>query len=241
MAKGVQLYTGVHVQKISNTRPGFIVIETSEGSIKADQVIVATNAFTPLLFPELSAIECYPSQILNLEHVKNKLNGMTITENCGDIYYNFPASKAYAQDDDHSMGMLHFGLDSTQPIQHLSDLNRDENKSELEFQQMMSLIHERFPDTKQQPPSRFWRGPMAFTPDRTPVIGFMFSKQPPHLNQKEVIIAAGFQGYGGSYCTQAGYIAAQMALTGEVQEDAPEDLFGTTRFLDSKFLSAPRH
>jgi len=54
------------------------------------------------------------------------------------------------------------------------------------------------------------------------MIGFMESKR--------IVVAAAFQGYGGSYCTHAGYVAAQMALTGEVHPDVPEDIFSPTRF-----------
>lgn len=51
--------------------------------------------------------------------------------------------------------------------------------------------------------------------------------------EKNIIIAAAFQGFGGSFCTQAGYVAAQMALTGEVHPSAPEEIFSPKRFSES--------
>ncbi len=220
---GVKIYSGVKVTQISPIQTGSVLLETSQGSIDAEKVIVATNAFTPQLFPKLSEIQCYPSQVMNLEHVKNQLKGITVTEKCGDIYYNFPSSQHYIDSNHEDRGMIHFGLDFDHPVQDPNHLPRS---AEL-FAEMKKYTDDQFPDTQNQPPSRLWTGPMAFTPDRVPVIGFLPSKEAPHQN---IIIAAAFQGYGGSFCTQAGYVAAQMALTGETPPDVPEDFFSPARF-----------
>jgi glycine/D-amino acid oxidase-like deaminating enzyme len=79
-----------------------------------------------------------------------------------------------------------------------------------------------FPELHGQPPSAEWVGPMAFTPDQLPVIGFL---------RPGVIIAAGFNGYGGSYTTAAGQAAAHMALTGTTPDWVPEDVFSPRRLL----------
>lgn len=41
---------------------------------------------------------------------------------------------------------------------------------------------------------------MAFTPDRLPVIGFHAKKG---YRRGSLIVAAGFNGYGGTYCVEA--------------------------------------
>jgi hypothetical protein len=51
------------------------------------------------------------------------------------------------------------------------------------------------------------------------------------MRNKNIIIAAAFQGYGGSFCVQAGYVAERMAATGEVHPDVPEEIFSPNRFL----------
>jgi hypothetical protein len=55
-----------------------------------------------------------------------------------------------------------------------------------------------------------------------------------------VILAAGFNGYGGSYTTAAGQASAEMALTGESPDWTPQDVFSPRRFLSKQplFLSA---
>jgi glycine/D-amino acid oxidase-like deaminating enzyme len=69
---------------------------------------------------------------------------------------------------------------------------------------------------------------MAFTPDRVPVIGFFRRSG---ADPRSLIIAAGFNGYGGSYCVEAGYTAVELARTGEVLSEVPEDVFSPQRFL----------
>ncbi len=220
--RGVLLYTGVKVEKVSQGSRG-VMIRTSEGAIHAKRVIVATNAFTPEIFPELKSIQTVPSQILNLENVKNNLQGMTSTEQNGDIYYNFPTSQHVAEPGVGSKGMVHFGLDWHHSVDDLRTLA----PSFEVFEQMRQLTDERFPETRGQPPSRTWVGPMAFTPDRVPMIGRL---------SKNVIIAAAFQGYGGSYCIQAGYVAARMASTGRSHPDVPARIFSPRRFFSQKGL-----
>jgi glycine/D-amino acid oxidase-like deaminating enzyme len=220
IAKGVGLYTGVRVLQVE-TEAGKARVRTSEGWIEAKTVIAATNAFTPKLFPSLNAIHCKPSQILNLEHVPNTLCGLTVSEKLGDLYYNFPASTHYVDSDSTRRGMLHFGFDFPG---YIADPDTLERSPEV-FERMKAAHANRFPETANQPPSRCWAGPQAYTDDLTPVVGFL---------EKNIIIAAAFQGFGGSFCTQAGYVAAQMALTGEVHPSAPEEIFSPKRFLEGE-------
>jgi CRP-like cAMP-binding protein len=77
-----------------------------------------------------------------------------------------------------------------------------------------------YPELRGRPPSAEWVGPMAFTPDQLPAIGFL---------RPGIIVAAGYNGYGGSYTTGAGLAAAQMALTGTAPEWVPEDVFSPRR------------
>jgi CRP-like cAMP-binding protein len=63
---------------------------------------------------------------------------------------------------------------------------------------------------------------MAFTPDQLPAIGFL---------RPGIIVAAGYNGYGGSYTTAAGLAAAQMAITGRTPDWVPEDVFAPRRLI----------
>ncbi len=224
LERGVGLYTRVRVDSVVTGAGPDPIVCTSEGDIRARRVIVATNAFTSHLFPELEKIECYQSQILNLEHVENPLKGMTVTEKKGDLYYNFPQAMQYVDAQNVRRGMLHVGGGLDRPAPAPEDLQRSAAVLGL----VKAGTDRRFPDTRGQPPSRVWTGPMAFTPDRVPVIGF-FPRG--GADPKSLIVAAGFNGYGGSYCVEAGYTAVELARTGEVLPEVPEDVFSPRRFL----------
>jgi glycine/D-amino acid oxidase-like deaminating enzyme len=229
LERGVCLYTRVRVDSVVTGAGPDPIVCTSEGDIRARRVILATNAFTSHLFPELEKIECYQSQIMNLEHVENRLKGMTVTEKKGDLYYNFPLSRQYVDDQGVRRGMLHVGGGLDRPAPSPEDLQRSPTVLGL----VKAGTDRRFPDTRGQPPSRVWTGPMAFTPDRLPVIGFLRRSG---ANPQSLIVAAGFNGYGGSYCVEAGYTAVEMARTGEVLPDVPEEDFSPHRLLDQNPL-----
>ena len=52
--------------------------------------------------------------------------------------------------------------------------------------------------------------------------------------EKNRIIAAGYNGYGGSFTTAAGLAAARMALTSSTPDWVPEDVFSPRRLLTSE-------
>jgi glycine/D-amino acid oxidase-like deaminating enzyme len=94
---------------------------------------------------------------------------------------------------------------------------------------VLAQTDERFPLTRRQPPSRLWTGPMAFTPDRLPALGLLRTPGRPD----GVVVAAGYNGYGGSYCLEAGHVAAKLATGNGSPPHAPEDVFSPNRFTKS--------
>jgi len=222
--RGVGLYTRVRVDSIVTGAGPDPIICTAEGDIRARRVIVATNAFTSHLFPELEWIACYQSQILNLEHVEDRLKGMTVTEKKGDLYYNVPGATRYVDAQGVRRGMLHVGGGLDRPAPAPEDLQRSMAVLGL----VKAGIDRRFPETRGQPPSRVWTGPMAFTPDRMPALGFFRRSG---ADPRSIVVAAGFNGYGGSYCVEAGYTAIEMLETGRALPEVPEDVFSPHRLL----------
>jgi glycine/D-amino acid oxidase-like deaminating enzyme len=205
----------INVQVVHNTN--------MEKVIKTKKIIFATNAFTSELFPELKhALKCVGSQIINLEHVKNNLNGITCTEQMGKIYFNFPLSKQYNDSSKEMRGMLHFGYDFDLHT-HEHD-PRNIKVSEEIYAEMKYVTDTKFPDTINQPPSRIWTGPLAFTSDNLPIIGFV-------KGNKNIIVAAGFQGFGGSFCIETGHVVSEMITTENVPDCVPENIFGYDRFI----------
>jgi CRP-like cAMP-binding protein len=92
---------------------------------------------------------------------------------------------------------------------------------------LLSIRDSFYPELVGQPPSAEWVGPMAFTPDGLPCIGFL---------RPGLVIAAGYNGYGGSYTTAAGYAAAEMAMTNVVPDWLPEEIFSPRRLLTDEPL-----
>jgi glycine/D-amino acid oxidase-like deaminating enzyme len=149
---------------------------------------------------------------------------MTVTEKKGDLYYNFPQATRYVDAQGVRRGMLHVGGGLDRPAPAPEDLQRSMAVLGL----VKAGIDRRFPDTRGQPPSRVWTGPMAFTPDRLPAIGFFRRSG---ADPRSILVAAGFNGYGGCYCVETGYIVIQMLETGGALPEVPEDVFSPHRLL----------
>jgi glycine/D-amino acid oxidase-like deaminating enzyme len=215
---GVTLYTRTKVLRIVSLNLDEHHIVTDRGTISARRIIVATNAFTQDLLPELSAIEPYQSQILVTEHVVDRVRGRIVTSDSGPVFFNQPRQGAR----DGRAPLLMGGADD-RPMKNPSSRRR----SPAVHAQLMKLRDNFYPELAGRPPSAEWVGPMAFTPDGLPCIGFL---------RPGLIIAAGYNGYGGSYTTAAGHAAAEMATTDLVPEWLPEEIFSPRRLLSDEPL-----
>lgn len=87
---GIKLYTFVKVQQIQSMDTEYHQLKTNMGLLKARQVIVATNAFTSELLPELSAIKPHQSQIAITDSTPDYCKGRLITSEDGPLYLNQP-------------------------------------------------------------------------------------------------------------------------------------------------------
>jgi glycine/D-amino acid oxidase-like deaminating enzyme len=209
--QGVELYTNTRVRQVA-WGPAGRLVETDRGNIAAPTVIVATNAFTSELLPDLAAIEPYQSQIQITERVSDRARGRIVTSDDGPVYFNQPrdgASNGFAP------LLMGGGHDRAMRNPHSRRRSADIHRQLLEIRDSF------YPELRGQPPSAEWIGPIAFTPDGLPCIGFY---------EPGVIVAAGYNGYGGSYATAAGHAAAHMALSGTTPDWAPYEIFSPLRF-----------
>lgn len=224
IARGAKLYTRTEVSTVKSLRADRHDVITKRGTIRCKKVIVATNAFTSRLYPELSDIRYFRSQIANFEHLEDHLDGITMTAKDGDIYANFPGQDRYVDEKGVRRGTLHVGGGRDTPA-------RDPSRpipSAAVFRLSQNEVAHYFPDSRGQPASRVWAGPMAFVEGkrgmRLPVLGPLG----PGAKQG-VFIAVWCNGYGGSGCHNAGAGAAEWALTGRIPDDMPQDVFGPAR------------
>ena len=226
IARGVQLYTRTAVQSVLSKQADHHEVTTARGTIRTKKVIVATNAFTSRLFPELSAIRYFRSQLANFEHVEDHLAGITMTAKDGDIYANFPGQDRYRDDAGVRRGTLHIGggldteaADPANPI-----------PTRAVFHMSRREVAQYFRGTERQPASRVWAGPMGFVVGkhgmRMPALGPLGSGA-----RQGVFIAVWCNGFGSTGCHNSGAGAAQWALTGEIPSDMPQDVFGVARLL----------
>ena len=211
LRSGVELYARVGVRAVLSHGDDAHDVVTDAGTIRARRVIAATNAFTSQLFPELAAIRSHQSQIQVTEHAPDRARGRVVTCEDGPVFFNQPRSGAR---DGHAPVLMGGGDD--RPMQTPSSRRR----SWKTHQTLLALRDRFYPELRGQPPSTEWIGPMAFTPDQLPAIGLL---------RPGIIVAAGYNGYGGTYTTAAGLAAARIARTGRSPEWLPEDVFSPRR------------
>jgi glycine/D-amino acid oxidase-like deaminating enzyme/CRP-like cAMP-binding protein len=211
--KGVELYSRVRVREVDSQGEDRHRIETEEGSIVARRVVVATNAFTGQLFNEMKSIQPYQSQVMVTEDAPDRARGRICTSERGPVFFNQPRDGA-----ENGRAPLLMGGGDDRPMKNPSSRRR----SPRIHARLLAMRDQFFPELHGRPPSTEWVGPMGFTPDQLPCIGFL---------RPGVVISAGFNGYGGSYTTAAGLAAAEMAQTGIVPDWVPEDIFSPRRFL----------
>ena len=218
LRKGVELYTRVRVVDVASRAPGEHQVLTERGTIMARRVIVATNAFTSQLFPELDEIRPQQSQIQVTEYAPDRTRGRVVTCEEGPVFFNQPRDAVRE-----GLAPVLMGGGADRPMQSPSSRRRSPRVHE----QLLALRSRFYPELEGRPPSAEWIGAMAFTPDQLPAIGFL---------RPGVVVAAGYNGYGGSFTTAAGLAAAQMVLTSSTPDWIPEDVFSPRRLLGTEPL-----
>jgi glycine/D-amino acid oxidase-like deaminating enzyme len=204
MRQGVEVYTRLPVVELGD------VVTTAEDRVDAHRIVVATNAFTRELLPELP-IEPYQSQVLVTEDVEDRTGGRIVTSEEGPVYFNQP--RGGLRD---GLAPLVLGGGDDRPLAN----PRSRDRSGAVHDLLIELRDRYFPELHGREPSAEWIGPMGFTPDQLPAIGVL---------RPGVVVAAGFNGYGGSYTTAAGEAAAVLALTGQVPPWLDAEVFTPTR------------
>jgi glycine/D-amino acid oxidase-like deaminating enzyme len=208
LGKGVELYTRLPVVEVGGE------VTTAEGRVRARSVIVAANAFTRELLPDLE-IAPYQSQVMVTEDVEDRTRGRIVTSEEGPVYFNQP--RGGLRD---GRAPLVFGGGDDRPLDDPRSRRRDEEVHRL----LIELRDGFFPELQGRPPSAEWIGPMGFTPDQLPAVGLL---------RPGVVVAAGFNGYGGSYTTASGEAAAELALTGEAPPWLDAEVFAPGRLAGS--------
>jgi glycine/D-amino acid oxidase-like deaminating enzyme len=215
LAGGVELHTGVGVVALEPLAGGHgHRVATTEGAVEAAHVVVATNAFTRQLLPELAAIEPRQSQVMLTEDAPDRARGRLVTSEDGPVYWSQPRAGARR-----GRAPLLMGGGADRRMANPASRRR----STLVHAQLLALRDQYFPELHGRPPASEWIGPMSFTPDQLPAVGEL---------RPGLVVAVACNGYGGSYTTAAGEAAAMVVATGEPPDWLPADVFSPRRLVD---------
>ncbi len=164
------------------------VLETSGGTIRADSVILATNAYTGRLLP---AVPLTPTrgQVVATAPLDRVIVPFPIYANYGYQYWRQTVE-----------GRLVVG--GWRDIDLLTEVGTEERANTLILKHLEDFVRAVAGDV---PIEYRWSGIMAFTPDEFPLVGAV-------PDNRGLFIAAGYSGHGVSMAFTCGGLAAQMAL-----------------------------
>jgi glycine/D-amino acid oxidase-like deaminating enzyme len=197
--RGARLYPYTEVTAITEAADGRQIVETSRGEVTAGWVILATNAWSPLLAGFLRhRIAPVRGQIFATEPAPPTFK-RAMSTNYGYEYWSQRADGAIV------LGGARWAVEDRDEGYYAEEL-RPEIQSAL-----YRFLTERFPSLAGVPVARAWSGIMGFSRDGYPFIG-------PMPGRERLIIIAGFTGHGGPYPQIAGKCVAELIVRGKSEE-----------------------
>ncbi|MGE3797687.1 MAG: NAD(P)/FAD-dependent oxidoreductase [Thermomicrobiales bacterium] len=198
---GAEILTGTTVQRLTRSGNAVTGVESTAGMFQAEHVVLATNAYTPLLLTELPAGAIVPArgQILVTQPVAPMLNhsfGTNFDKEYGRQVPGGPILCGGYRRLDESEGLGHYEERTTLPV--LAGIAR--------------CLTQLYPSLGSVQVVRCWSGIMGFTADGVPLIG-------PMESLPGLFIAAGFNGGGFSWGLVVGQIVAATLLDDHVSFD----------------------
>ena len=221
LKKGVLLYTQTRVTKIDWNTPlnKPVLVQTERGPILAKKVIVATDAYTSKMIPEMKDLVFpFQSQVVTYDGVSAKevpliKTGWTLTERDGDLYGNPPKATKYVDADGLERAMYLVGGG---PDRLVDDADAPPLSKEM-FDVIVAQTAFRFPGLKSWLVSSTWTGVFGFTPLRMPFLSYVTHNK---VYDPRVIMTVGSQGYGGGMSLFGGNLAGQLALLSPTEGEA---------------------
>lgn len=202
--QGVRIYEQSPVVRFGRDGSGGFVVETEQGRIQSDYLVLATNAYS-ILFPELRKLQHPAFTHIVLSEPLSPRQYASIgwqrrmgIEDARDLihYYRLTADNRIA------MG----GGDVS--IGYQTDLSKDLNTKI--FEHLEKHVVEVFPQLQGLRFTHRWGGPVSVTLDMAPVIGYLGE-------DKKAIFAMGCIGHGVSMTTLNGRTIAEL-ITGQQTE-----------------------
>lgn len=192
-----------------------VVLETPVRRIRAGQVVLALNAYLPLLYPELS------------KYVRPVRAQMFATQPLQPRWLQWPV---YSHEGYYYLRQLKDGtvlLGGARHLHRAAEVGYEDATTPALQKDLLAYLHDHFPQACDAQVAQRWSGTMGFSPDRLPVIGAV-------PGMPGSVWAAGFTGHGMGYGFRFGKLLAEVAL--DAPRPAGFDLFGVERFEEPAYL-----
>lgn len=191
---GATIRQGVTVEGLGDQ-----TVATQHGVVQADHIILALNAYTGVLLPELSSIITpVRGQMRATQPLPMRVFPGAWSANAGGEYWQQTTNGSFVLG-----GMRRRASDQDKGYTH-SQLNPVVQAALDEF------VAHYFPSLASTPVTHRWAGIMGFTPDATPLIGPL---------RPGVWIAGGCTGHGMPFTTEAGRQLAHWICRGAPDRD----------------------
>ena len=182
------VFENTRVARIERKNELFIV-KTRTGTVTSDYVVLATNAYTPLICPYFTdMIKPVRGQILLTEPYKEKLSGVFYANYGYEYWRQLPSGRILVGGcrDVDAARETGYRMITTKKIQ----------------KKLEDLLHKLSIESKV---AYRWSGIMGFTKDQLPLIGSMPST-------KNLLISAGYSGHGLGFSFIAGRMISEKIL-----------------------------
>jgi len=207
--KGARIFEGTRVTKI-DTAATSVVLHTEKGRLTASMLLLATNAYTPLLHPYFEgAIVGMRGQMFATEPCPDRIIPAPVYADYGFEYFRqLPDGRVLAG------GGRRASLDT-----ELTYADRPTDKVQGAIE---TFLYSCFPLARGLRITHRWGGIMGFSCDEIPNIG-------PVPGAVNVYAAAGYHGHGLAFSTIAAKAVTGMMLDGRT--DVPCEAFSPRRHL----------
>ncbi len=207
--RGARLHEHSPATSLRGGGDGGVLVETPHARVRAERVVLALNAYAPLLDPSLSAMVApFRGQMLSFPPVLPRVLEPVVYRNHGFEYFR--------QD---RAGRFLFGGFRQTAIQ--DETGYEEAVNPDVQQRLEEFARSLYPQLEGVEPDARWAGTMGFSSDGLPFVG-------PHPSLSGAVLCLGFTGHGFGLAAEAGRMAAALVLEGRA-EDA--DLFSPRRVL----------
>lgn len=220
---GATIYEGSLVQSFDATNDG-VRLDTPDGRLDCSSVVLACNAYLPLLLPNVSSvIRAHRAQMIAttaspLPLLPIPFQGAVSSSSVQ--VEGIPSYYGRALPD----GRIIFGGGRAEAPETERVHALDSTTIERVQEAIGVFLGKYFPEIARLPVTHRWGGPMALTPDKRPLVGAFPGT--PHT-----FIAAGMNGNGmGAYGTISAKMVADLLLQ-MPEKDHPYDLFDPGRLL----------